>query len=174
MNLKDVRLWPIWVACILMLAAAGINYQTLRVPNWLSLSSIVAAWLVALLVNVKLISTAGGEIRSSLVAMLIVGLLLLPFYALDYLGAGCVKMQMGFAAWIGCAIGLSRAATATAVATVAGGIVTAIAVAFVLQFGASYPDRLVLPQLFPAQVTLSLGSVGGLLAWFAYRTLRIA
>jgi len=159
MRFKDLRLWPIVFGSISLLAAAVINYRSLLVPNWLSLGSILGAWLVALLVSARLIPMPEGGVGSCLASMLIGGLLLLPFYSLGYLGAGCVKMQMAFAAWIGCAARLPRAMMVATVGTVSGGMVTAIAIAIFLKVGWLNPG-----QLFPAQVTLSLGTIGGLLA----------
>src|SRR5687767_5915495 len=111
MDILDPSLWPLWCACILMLAAAIINAGTLLSPNLLSLPTIVAGWLVAVAISASnTIPSQGGGVIPSLAASAIGFFLLLPFYAKAGLGAGCVKMQAAFGAWVGCALGLPAAA----------------------------------------------------------------
>jgi Flp pilus assembly protein protease CpaA len=172
MNLLNPSLWALWCACLLLLIAAVINVRSLTVPNRLSLPAILAGWLVAVAISASLaIPSQGGGLLSSLAATVVAFLLLVQFWSSGWLGAGCVKMQMAFGAWVGCAVDVSAAALVTSVATIAGGLLTAIC-AFIasrrLRTGAEADPRL---QLFPAQVTFSLGSIGGVLTagwleWF--------
>src|SRR4051812_3157601 len=103
-----------------MSVAAAINVRTLRVPNWLSLGAAAAGLGAAVAVTNGLAPSAGGGLGSSLASALLGGLLLLPCYASGSLGAGCVKMQTAFGAWVGCALPLPAALWVTAVATLAG------------------------------------------------------
>jgi prepilin peptidase CpaA len=147
-----------------MLLAAVVNLRTLRVPNRLSLLATAAGWIAALLISVGLLPSAGGGLVPSLAAALLGGMLLLPFYARGGLGAGCVKMQMAFGAWVGCALGLSEAAALTAMATFLGGLITAVGALLVLKRPTALPADAAGDRLFPAQATLSLGAIASLAA----------
>src|SRR5262245_24035594 len=121
MEITDPSLWPLLWACVLLLIAAVINARTLTVPNRLSLAAALAGWLWALATSALIgIPSRGGGIIPSLAASAAGLLLLIPFYKHGWLGGGCVKMQMAFGAWVGCAIGLPQALFVTAFATVAG------------------------------------------------------
>ncbi len=167
MNLLSTTAWALWCACILMLIAAVYNARSLAVPNRLSLPAIVAGWLVALLVSAAVgIPSQSGGLPSSLVGTVIGFLLLAPFYVSGWLGAGCVKMQMAFGAWVGCALGFSAAARVTLFATLAGGLLTAISVlvTIAVQRWKAQEQASLRSRFFPAQVTLSVGSVCGVIA----------
>jgi Flp pilus assembly protein protease CpaA len=158
-----------------MLIAAVINVRSLKVPNNLSLPATLAGWVVAGLVSAAVgIPSQGGGILPSLAAAGLGLFLLLPFYVARFLGAGCVKMQMAFGAWIGCALGLEPAAWLSGLATLAGGLLTLVVgiVAIMIARKRRQVDGnpVVRFGLFPAQVTLSLGSIAcvaaaGLLGW---------
>jgi Flp pilus assembly protein protease CpaA len=91
--------WPIYVGMVLLLISAIINVMSKEylVPNWLSLSSLVGGVLVAVIwgpsFKADIVSCAMGAL---------IGLfgMVLPF-SKGYLGAGSVKMQMAFGAWVG-------------------------------------------------------------------------
>lgn len=173
MNVLNPTMWALWCACLLLLVAAANNARSLMVPNRLSLSAILAGWLLALVVGASTgIPSHGGGFLPSLAAAIVGFLLLVPFYSSGWLGAGCVKMQMAFGAWVGCALGLSAAAWITGFATVVGGLITLIAagVFIATQRLRRHEETVLQAQLFPAQVTLSLGSVcgvvvAGLMGW---------
>jgi Flp pilus assembly protein protease CpaA len=119
--------------------------------------------LAAIAVSSSLgVPSNGGGILPSLASAVIGLALLIPFYAAGWLGGGCVKMQMAFGAWIGCAFAMIPAVRITAVATLAGGIFTlgALIVARKLRLNTEGGPA---SQLFPAQVTLSIGSSAGAL-----------
>jgi HEAT repeat protein/Flp pilus assembly protein protease CpaA len=162
MSLLDPTLWALGCACLLMLIAAVIDIRSLSVPNRLSLTATMAGWLLAALIDAwAVIPSQGGGFLSSLAAAVVGFLLLVPFYASGILGAGCVKMQMAFGAWVGCALGLSVAAGLTALATVAGGLLTAVGVAVAARWWSTPQEPASQVRVFPAQVTLSLGAVAG-------------
>jgi Flp pilus assembly protein protease CpaA len=147
-----------------MLIAAVVNARTYeyRVPNLLSFPAIVSGWLVALAISASIeIPSRGGGLVPSVAGSAVGFFLLIPFYKGGWLGAGCVKMQMAFGAWVGCAVGLPAAVLVTGLATVAGGLITAIGAAYLVLRLRSQEEVIVWSHLFPAQITLSLGSVWG-------------
>lgn len=94
--------WPILVVCLGMIAAAGIDWWKFKVPNRLTFPLILSGWVLGLLNNFELIPYGGqGGLVAALVGTMLAGGLLLPMYAIGGMGAGDVKMTMGFGAWIG-------------------------------------------------------------------------
>jgi Flp pilus assembly protein protease CpaA len=161
--------WPLWVGVAVVIAAAVQNHFTNRVSNLLTLGAIGAGWLAAhLLSALGAGPLVGGNLASSLGCTFAALGLLVPFYAANLAPAGSIKAQMGLGAWIGCAVPLGPALVLTVSATIVGGIVTAIGVYFyyrkqraVLEtdpWGLDGPS-----YLFPFQLTLSLGSLCGML-----------
>lgn len=165
MNLLTYEHFPLLVACALMLVAAFVNYYTLNVPNTLSLTGILSAWGVALLLIAEFIPPTEGGVASVLVSMTLGGLLLIPFYVTGWLGAGCVKMQAAYGAWLGCAYPIAKAGVLISVTTIAAAILTTVVALVVWLIRRSRRSRLDGTELFPAQVTLSLGSVVSLVVW---------
>ena len=94
--------WPLTVVCTAMIVAAVIDGWKLKVPNWLTLPLIVSGWLLGLLNNFGLLEAAGfqGGIGAALAGTVLGFVLLLPVYSIGGMGAGDVKMQMGFGAWV--------------------------------------------------------------------------
>jgi prepilin peptidase CpaA len=94
--------WPLTVICAAMIVAAAIDGWKLKVPNWLTLPLIVSGWLLGLLNNFGLLEAAGfrGGIGAALVGTALGFVLLLPVYSIGGMGAGDVKMQMGFGSWV--------------------------------------------------------------------------
>jgi prepilin peptidase CpaA len=164
MHLIDPSLWPLWCGCGLLLLAALINARSLAVPNRLSLSALVGGWLAAIAVSASVGGpTRGGGILPSVAATAVALLLLLPFYRSGWLGAGCVKMQMAFGAWVGCALNLPSAVLVTGLTTMIGELVTALAAASAAVRFRSADRGDAETFLIPAQIPLSLGSLGGVI-----------
>jgi prepilin peptidase CpaA len=92
--------WPIVVICVGMLAAAVIDWWKFKVPNKLTFPLIISGWLLGLANNFGLDAGAGG-IGSALFGTFLGCALLLPVYAIGGMGAGDVKMTMGFGSWLG-------------------------------------------------------------------------
>jgi prepilin peptidase CpaA len=95
--------WPIFFICIAMVASAFIDWWKFKVPNLLTMPVIVSGWLFGLLhtFNIHIVPGDGiGGISDALLGTLVGMLLLIP-YILGGMGAGDVKMCMGFGAWIG-------------------------------------------------------------------------
>src|SRR2546427_1370254 len=100
MELFDWSYWPIWVVCGGMIAAAIIDWWKFKVPNKLTFPLILSGWALGLANNFGLEAGQGG-IGAALTGTALVMALLLPIYAIGGMGAGDVKMTMGFGSWIG-------------------------------------------------------------------------
>jgi hypothetical protein len=172
-NLLTVPYWPMWVGCAFLFFVALLYQLIDRVPNVLTFSAIVAAWVVGLLLAVPgLLPPAGGGIASSLVCTVACPMMLLKAYKIG-LGAGCLKAQMALGAWIGCALPLESALIVSVFATLIGG--STMAILWIIE-GRLRGKRLSEISLgdnqsadsrpFPAQIPLSLGSIGGVLLAF--------
>jgi prepilin peptidase CpaA len=99
--------WPLLVVCGAMIASAIIDWWKFKVPNRLTFPLIIAGWLLGLCHNFDVLSGSGdGGIGASLAGTALAAALLLPVYAIGGMGAGDVKMTMGFGAWIGAIYGL--------------------------------------------------------------------
>ncbi len=162
MKIFGAEMWALWCGSGLMLLAALVNARTYMVPNRLSLPAAVAGWLAALLTSCSAgIPSAGGGVLASFAAAAVGLLLLVPFYAAGYIGGGCVKMQMAFGAWVGCALAPASATLLTALATVLAGAITAAAAVAKIRAAEARGADDARSHLLPAQVTLSLGSICG-------------
>src|SRR5438874_10358724 len=105
MELFDWSYWPIWVVCGGMIAAAIIDWWKFKVPNKLTFPLIFSGWALGLANNFGLEAGAGG-IGAALLGTALGCALLLPMYAIGGMGAGDVKMTMGFGSWIGAFYGI--------------------------------------------------------------------
>ena len=109
---------PVVLLCGGMILAAVIDGIKFKVPNWLTLSMILAGWglgeLNSLGVTVgpgpvdpawrEYFPASGGVLAALLGSVLAFGLLF-PVYAIGGMGQGDVKMQAGFGAWVGALYG---------------------------------------------------------------------
>jgi prepilin peptidase CpaA len=100
MKLFTIEFWPVHVICAGMIAAAVIDWWKFKVPNKLTFPLIISGWLLGLLNNFGLEAGQGG-IGAALAGTFLGMGLLLPVYAIGGMGAGDVKMTMGFGSWIG-------------------------------------------------------------------------
>src|SRR5947209_18692178 len=126
--LLSLENWPIVVICVGMLAAAGIDWWKFKVPNKLTFPLIISGWVLGLLNEFALVPAGGqGGIGAALVGTLLGCGLLIPMYAIGGMGAGDVKMTMGFGSWIGAFYGLPLALEiiwwAFVIGTIAGGVI---------------------------------------------------
>jgi prepilin peptidase CpaA len=108
--------WPLAFVCAAMIVAAVIDGWKLKVPNWLTFPLILSGWLLGLLHNFGVLteSTGVGGIGASLAGTFLGMALLFPVYAIGGMGAGDVKMQMGFGSWVGAFYGVDSAAEPSA------------------------------------------------------------
>src|SRR5690242_9280673 len=99
--------WPLWFVIAAMVVAAVIDGWKLKVPNWLTFPLILSGWVFGLLNDCGLGLSAGtGGILGALTGTVLGFALLLPVYAIGGMGAGDVKMQMGFGSWVGAFYGV--------------------------------------------------------------------
>jgi prepilin peptidase CpaA len=106
MELFSLDKWPLLVVCAAMIAAAVIDWWKFKVPNWLTFPLVISGWLLGLIHNFGWLSGTGvGGIGASLAGTFFACALLIPVYAIGGMGAGDVKMSMGFGAWIGAFFG---------------------------------------------------------------------
>jgi prepilin peptidase CpaA len=99
--------WPLLLVSLAMIVGAVIDGWKLKVPNWLTFPLILSGWLLGLFHNLGWFEGTGtGGFGSALSGTLLGFALLLPIYAVGGMGAGDVKMQMGFGSWVGAFFGL--------------------------------------------------------------------
>src|SRR5262249_22791382 len=128
MALFSLDHWPLLFVSAAMIVAAVIDGWKLKVPNWLTLPLVLGGWAFGLCHNFGWLEGSGvGGIGASLLCTLIGFLLLLPVYAIGGMGAGDVKMQMGFGSWVGAYFGVADGLRviwwAFAVAVIIGGVI---------------------------------------------------
>src|SRR5437867_8689222 len=100
--------WPLLAISVGMIVAAVIDGWKLKVPNWLTFPLVLSGWVLGLCHSFGwLAGTGAGGVGASLAGTALGFALLFPVYAIGGMGAGDVKMQMGFGAWIGAFYGLS-------------------------------------------------------------------
>ena len=95
--------WPLAFVCVAMIVAAVIDGWKLKVPNWLTFPLIISGWLLGLIHTCGFFteSTGSGGIWAALAGTALGMALLYPVYLIGGMGAGDVKMQMGFGSWVG-------------------------------------------------------------------------
>ena len=160
-----------------LLAVAGISELTIkRVPNILSLVSIIGALITSVFCGSGVVPSFGGTLGSAFVGLAFGFLCLIPFYALG-LGAGCVKSNAAFGAWVGCTFGLPMVGYVVLYSTIAGVVLTAVLSAlWVVANRSAEPETLEggfdeqnpRKNLFPAQATLSAGAMAVILMQIAW------
>jgi prepilin peptidase CpaA len=101
---------PLVVVCIGMILAAFIDGWALKVPNWVTLPLVLSGWMLGLLHQFEdqlgfKVDAGTGTFVDSFLCTLLGFVLLFPMLAIRGVGEGDVKMQMGFAAWMGAYFG---------------------------------------------------------------------
>ncbi len=97
---------PLVVISFAMILAAFIDGWALKVPNWITLPLILSGWALGILHDMGVTADGGtGGFSLSFVSTLLGFALLFPMLAIRGVGEGDVKMQMGFAAWVGAFFG---------------------------------------------------------------------
>jgi prepilin peptidase CpaA len=139
MPLFTLPYWPLWLVIAAMVVAAVIDGWKLKVPNWLTFPLILSGWLFGLLTDCGLgLSAATGGLGGALAGTALGFALLLPVYAIGGMGAGDVKMQMGFGSWVGAFYGLWTGLAiiwwAFAIAVVVGGFLALVMIVVRGQF----------------------------------------
>ncbi len=124
--------WPLWFISLAMIVAAVIDGRKLKVPNWLTFPLVLSGWALGLIHTCGWFTawTGQGDVTGSLACTALGFLLLFPVYAVGGMGAGDVKMQMGFGAWVGAFYGMWNGLFvvfwAFCLAVIIGGVLAAI------------------------------------------------
>lgn len=155
---------PVGVGIGILMLAATSQAVASRVPNVLTLGGIATGWLFAIFLDATHRSLLPGpRLPASLAGVFVALLLMFPIHRTKKLGAGCVKAQMAFAAWVNGAIPFAPAITLIACCTFGGLIFT---FGMVYLSIADVPDASRRNYQFPAQVTMSTVGIVGTLACF--------
>lgn len=152
------------VAVAILSLAALSQVFARRVPNALTLPAILAGWAFAGFVDARSPQPAPWPehaLVASLLGTFLALLIMLPAYGGRGLGAGCVKAQMAFAAWVGIALPLGLAMGLVLCATL-GGLAVTFGLINLLAANLSAAQRS--DYQFPAQVTMTGVSVVGAIA----------
>jgi len=156
---------PAAVAVAILLVAAVSQAALRRVPNLLTLPAIGAGWLYAAWVDAACRSTVPTQgLEASFSAALLALFIMLPIYSSGMLGAGCLKAQMAFAAWIGSAMPLVPAMALAAVSTI-GGLAFTFALCLMKAKDLAAQGRR--NYEFPAQITISAVAIVGVVVCWA-------
>lgn len=139
MALFSLDNWPLLFVSFAMIVAAVIDGWKLKVPNWLTFPLVFSGLALGLCHNLGwLPGTGEGGIGAALAGTALGFALLLPIYAIGGMGAGDVKMQMGFGSWVGAffgtAMGLQVVLYAFCAAVVIGGIMALVMIGVRGQF----------------------------------------
>ena len=130
---------PVVLLCAGMILAAVIDGIAFKVPNWLTLSMILAGWGIGLLNTFGVAIGPGpidaafrgdfpasGGIGASLLGTLVGFGQLFPVFFIGGMGQGDVKMQTGFGAWVAAMYGSHEGIWTIVYAVCAGYIVGGI------------------------------------------------
>lgn len=152
---------PLSIGIAFLMCAGYWESRTMMVPNKLTLGVLLAGLLFATTKSLLTPEVPGG-LGAALVGMVCGVVFLLPLYVFIGLGAGCVKAQAAFGAWLCCAMGVGTGVTILVLATVCACIVLA-ANAYshvrLLEHDQEHGQ-----QLIHGQLPLSLGALVGLVA----------
>jgi prepilin peptidase CpaA len=130
---------PVVLLCLGMILAAVIDGIAFKVPNWLTLSMILAGWGIGALNSFGLTVGPGpieaafrgdfpasGGVGASLLGSLVAFGLLFPVFLIGGMGQGDVKMQTGFGAWVAALYGSHEGLWTIVYAVCAGYIIGGI------------------------------------------------
>jgi len=130
-----LNVWPIALVSLAMIVAAIIDGWKLKVPNALTFPLIISGWILGLFNTFQILPDSGiGGIGGSLTATVLGFALIFPVYAIGGMGAGDVKMQMGFGAWVGAYYSFSQAQYIVLIAFCWGAIIGGIIAFFMILF----------------------------------------
>jgi prepilin peptidase CpaA len=97
---------PLVLVCLGMILAAFIDGWALKVPNWVTQPQVLSGWMLGLLHDLGVgIDSGTGGFSTAFFGTVLGYALLCPILFIGGVGAGDVKMQMGFGAWAGAFFG---------------------------------------------------------------------
>jgi prepilin peptidase CpaA len=130
---------PVVLLCAAMILAAVIDGWKFKVPNWLTLSLILAGWGLGTLNSLGFgigpgpvdpalrdAFPASGGLTASLLGTLVAFGMLFPVFFIGGMGQGDVKMQAGFGAWVAVLYGSTEGVWTIVYAVCAGYVVGGI------------------------------------------------
>jgi prepilin peptidase CpaA len=130
---------PVVLLCLAMILAAVIDGWKFKVPNWLTLSLILAGWGLGALNSLGVTVGPGpveatlrdafpdsGGLTAGFLGTLVAFGLLFPVFLIGGMGQGDVKMQTGFGAWVAVLYGSQEGLWTIVYAVCAGYIVGGI------------------------------------------------
>jgi prepilin peptidase CpaA len=135
--------WPLVFICTAMIASAVIDWWKFKVPNVLTFPIILSGWAFGLVhtAGFHVVANDGtGGIGAALAGTVMGFVLLIPMYAIGGMGAGDVKMTMGFGSWAGAFFGLEGGLClwvilyAFCVGAIIGGVIAVAMIAVRRQF----------------------------------------
>lgn len=167
-ELFDSGFWPLWVGAGLLMFAGLTTCVTGKIPNSISLWTLLLGLTVALLASLDVEPAGGvaGGIGSSLLTVLVAAFLLIPLWSFagDWIPGGTVKMQIAFAAWVGSVFPVARSLAMLLGATLFGVVVSTVVTAVTLKLAAPRsPDDDRPRRSIPIQLFVAAGTVAGLL-----------
>src|SRR5438132_1912767 len=112
MDLFRLPNWPLLLVSLGMIACAVVDWWKLKVPNYLTFPLILGGWLLGALHNFDVHpfgETGHGGFGAAFAGTFFGFALLFPMLAIGGVGEGDVKMQMGFASWVGAFFGFGSA-----------------------------------------------------------------
>jgi len=140
MGFTTLETWPLWFVCGAMVLSAVIDWWKFKVPNWLTFPVILSGWALGLVHTLGWHPDSGqGGIGDALAGTAMGFACLIPMYAIGGMGAGDVKMTMGFGSWVGAFFGLAGGCLwhilyAFCVGAVVGGVIALAMIALRRQF----------------------------------------
>src|SRR6516165_6583303 len=113
MALFSLENWPLLFISAAMIVAAVIDGWKLKVPNWLTFPLIITGWVLGAIYTFTSISSpylddGSNRFVGSLLGTAVGFGLLFPLWLIGGMGAGDVKMQMGFGSWVGAYFGVNH------------------------------------------------------------------
>lgn len=139
LSFKISPLGPVVLLCAGMILAAVIDGIKFKVPNWLTLSMILAGWGLGAINSyggqvgpgpveeaLRAAYPASGGLGAAFVGTLVAFLMLFPVFFLGGMGQGDVKMQAAFGAWVAVLYGADEGLWTIVYAVCAGYIIGGI------------------------------------------------
>jgi prepilin peptidase CpaA len=104
--------WPLVFISAGMIVAAVIDGWKFKVPNWLTFPLIITGWILGAIYMFTdynpYLEDGSNRLAASLLGTAVGFALLFPLWLLGGMGAGDVKMQMGFGSWVGAYFGINH------------------------------------------------------------------
>ncbi|MGE3809326.1 MAG: prepilin peptidase [Gemmataceae bacterium] len=170
MYLLNAAAWPLLFICLGMITCAVVDWWKFKVPNVITLPLIITGWIYGMLHDFGLelgdvliaeplqVGGQGGILAALGGTFLGMGLLY-PLYMIGGVGAGDVKMQMGFGSWVCAYFGWNPGWLVVVVSYCAGVIVGGILSAILIVIRGEYKQNMAHVHVILAEL-MTLGPRG--------------